>query len=65
MFQRRQSSGGGGDSSGGLMEEAALDEGPHCIQWMKRLVKALCKRCFGDRQDCTHEHIEVSQELII
>ena len=43
---------------------AAFDEGPHCIQWMKHLVKALCKRCFGDRWDCTHEHVEVSQELI-
>ena len=67
MFPRRQSSGGGGYSSGGPWEklwDAALDEGPRCIQWMKRLVKALCHRCFGDRRDCAHEHVDISQELI-
>ena len=31
---------------------------------MKHLVKALCHRYFGDRRDCTHEHIDISQELI-
>ena len=31
---------------------------------MKRLVKALCHRCFGDRRDCAHEHVDISQELI-
>ena len=47
MFLRRQSSDGGGNSSGGPMGEVVgrwLDEGPHCIQLMKRLVKALCYR---------------------
>ena len=44
--------------------DAALDEGPRCIQWMKHLVKALCHRCFGDRRDCAHEHVDISQELI-
>ena len=44
--------------------DTALDEGPHCIQWMKRLVKALCHQCFGDKRDCPHEHIDISQELI-
>ena len=44
--------------------DTALDEGPYCIQRMKRLVKVLCHQCFGDKRDCPHEHIDISQELI-
>ena len=42
---------------------AALDEGPRCIQWMKRSVKRYATDV-GERRDCTHEHEEISQELI-
>ena len=34
--------------------DAALDEEPRCIQWMKHLVKALCHRCFRARQAGLH-----------
>ena len=44
--------------------DAALDEGPHCIHWMKHLVKALCHRRFGDRLDCTHEIVDISQATV-
>ena len=30
--------------------DASLDEGPRCIQRLKRLVKCVCHRCFND--DC-------------
>ena len=42
--------------------DAALDEGPCCIQQMKRLVKTLCHHCFGE--DCQCVHREQTQEMI-
>ena len=42
---------------------AALDEGPRCIQWMKRSVKRYATDV-GERRDCTHEHVEISHEFI-
>ena len=44
--------------------DAALDEGPRCVQQMKRLVKTLCHRCFGGTENCPCVHKEVTQEMI-
>ena len=39
-----------------------LDEGPRCVQRLKRLVKSVCHHCFSDACPCDQK--EVTLEMI-
>ena len=40
----------------------ALDCGERCVRKIQWLAKALCNRCFGE--DCTYQHVTITDDLL-